>query len=58
MLLADPGKARGCSTNTVGIHLDVCDTLPPLALPRRQTETVRDGASSKKETMLYRPRAF
>ena len=51
MLLEDPGEARGCSTIT-----SVVDSLinsfsqpfPPIALRRRQAQTVRDSSSSYK----------
>ena len=49
--LADPGKARGCSTNSLVnnslIH-SVREPFPPTALQRRHGQTFRDSTSSYK----------
>ena len=42
--LADQGKARGCSTNTVVIHL-VTDPFSPTALQRRNAQKIWERAS-------------
>ena len=47
MFLADPGEARGCSTNSLVIK-SVSQPFPPTALRRRHAQTVRDGSSSCK----------
>ena len=50
-LLADPGEARGCSTNTFVINSfinSVSQPFPPTALRRRHAQTVRDSSSSYK----------
>ena len=44
--LADPGRARGCSTNTSVINWSikwVGGPFPPTALRRRQAQTLRDS---------------
>ena len=48
--LADPGKARGCSTNSLVIHwlIHYLTLLSPTALRRRHSQTVRDRSSSYK----------
>ena len=49
--LADPGKARGCSTNSLVIHWLIhwfSEPFPPTALRRRHAQTVRDSTSSYK----------
>ena len=46
-LLADPGKARGCSTNSLAIN-SVRQPFPPTALRRCHAQTVRDNSSSYK----------
>ena len=49
--LADPGKAKSCSTNRVVIHwfiILVNDPLPPLSWQRRKAQTAKHGASSHK----------
>ena len=43
--LADPGKARGGSTNSFVIKL-VRKPFPPTALRRRHAQTIRDSSSS------------
>ena len=51
ILLADPGKARGCSTNnsvTNWLIKWLTNPLVPTALRRRHTQTVRDRSSSYK----------
>ena len=45
--LADPLKARGCSTNRFVIYL-LSEPFPPAALRRRHAQTVRDCSSSYK----------
>ena len=45
--LADPGEARGCSTNSLVIK-SVRQPFPPTALRRRYAQTVRDITSSNK----------
>ena len=45
--LADPGKARGCSTNTSVIH-SVSDPLVKISLRRRHARMVKNGDSSHK----------
>ena len=47
MLLADPGEARGCSTNTF-VTDSFSDPLVPTALRGRHAETVRDSSSRYK----------
>ena len=44
LLLADPGKARDLSINTIVIH-SISHPFPPTALRRRHAQTVRNGAS-------------
>ena len=56
-LMDDPGKARGCSANTAGFNRLIWSLLP-MALRRCKSQTVSDGASSHKKTMLHRFRAF
>jgi hypothetical protein len=49
--LADPGKARGCCTNSFVINSfiqSVCEPFPPTALQCRHAHTVRDNSSSYK----------
>ena len=49
--LADPGKARGCSTNSLVIHKliqSVSEPFPPTTLRHRQAQTVRVSSSSYK----------
>ena len=49
--LADPDKARGCSTNSLVINSlieSVSQLFPPTALRRRHTQTDRDSSSSFK----------
>ena len=49
--LADPGDARGCSTNSLVIHWLihwVSEPLPHTALQRCHSQTVRDSTSSYK----------
>ena len=49
--LADPGKARGCSTNSLVIHSFsqwVSEPFPPTALQRCHAQTVRDSSFSYK----------
>ena len=51
LYLADPGKARGCSTNSLRIHSfinSVSRPFPPTAVRRRHAQTVRDTTSSYK----------
>ena len=51
LLLADPGKARGCFTITSVTHWFIhsfSNPLLPTALRRRHTQTVRDSTSSYK----------
>ena len=51
MLLADPGKARGCSINSLVIHgliNWVSHPFPPTAVWRRHAQTVRVSTSSYK----------
>ena len=51
LFLADPGKARGCSKNSLVIHQIihlVSQPFPPTALRRRHATTVRDSSSSYK----------
>ena len=45
--LADPGEARGCSTNSFVID-SVTAPFPPTALWRSHAQTVRDRSSSNK----------
>ena len=51
-LLADPGKARGCSTNTSVIHSFIHSLIQSwfvkISLRRRHAVMVEDGASSHK----------
>ena len=47
--LADPGKPRGCFTNSLVINRlikSVSEPFPPTALRRRHAQTVRDSSSS------------
>ena len=47
--LADPGEARGCSTNTFVINSvtqSVSDPFPPASLRRRHAQTVNDSSST------------
>ena len=46
-LLADPGEASGCSTNTAIINL-LSDPLVPTASQRSHAQTFRDYSSSYK----------
>ena len=49
--IADPGKARGCSINSLVIHWlihSLSQPFPPTALRRRHAQTVRDSTSSNK----------
>ena len=53
--LADPGQARGCSTNSLVINLlinsfsqSVSQPFPPTALRRRHAKRVRGSSSSYK----------
>ena len=57
LLLPDPGKTRGCSTNTTVTVPDllskwVSHPLPLLALRRRKAQTVWDGASSHQNFII------
>ena len=54
LLLADPGKARGCSTNTFVIDslTDLSNPLVKISLRRRHAQTVRNGASSYKTNYI------
>ena len=52
LYLADPGNARGCSTNSLVIHSfilsliqSVSQLFPPTALRRRHAQTVKDRSS-------------
>jgi hypothetical protein len=49
--LADSGKSRGCSINSLVIHSfsqSVSQPFPPTAVRRRHTQRVRDSSSSYK----------
>ena len=49
MYLADPGEARGCSTNSLvigSVSQLVSEPFPPAALRRRHAQMVRDSTSS------------
>ena len=51
MHLADPGKARGWSINSLFIDSlinSVSQPFPPTALRRRHVQTIRDSTSSYK----------
>ena len=53
-LLEDPGKARGCSINSLVINSlilinSVSQPFPPTALRRRHARTVRDSTSMIKK---------
>ena len=51
MLLAEPGEARGCSTNTFVIHSlinSLSQPFPPTALWQGHAQTVRDSTFSYK----------
>ena len=51
MYLADPGAARGCSTNSLVINSfinSLSQPFPPPALRRRHAQSVRDSNSSYK----------
>ena len=55
--LADPGKARGCSTNIFAIHsfihsANFPDPLGKIYLRRRHAQTVKNGASSHKTNYI------
>ena len=55
MLLADPGEARGCSTNTFIIYslIDMfSDPLVQISLRRRHAQNVKNGDSSQKQNIL------
>ena len=63
LYLADPGEARGCSTNTFVINSfihsvsqSVSQPFPPTALRRRHAQTVRDSSSSDQD-LSKSPRA-
>ena len=55
--LADPGKARDCSTNSLVIH-SANHPFPPTALRRRHAQTVRDRASSYKIDYVIGNKSF
>ena len=60
-LLADPGEARGCSTNSLVINwlIDwVSHPFPPTALRRRHAQIVRDRASNYKIDYLIVIKSF
>ena len=42
--LADPGKARGCSTNTIVTYQVSDGSFVKISLRRRHAQTMRDGA--------------